>query len=370
METKINETLIKNLNFEDVLLDSLPNPVYYKDIEGRFIRCNSSFAKLIHKEKEEIIGKLAYNFFSKETSSRHKIIDETIMKTLERNEDRIVYIDPKGETKYLNLCKAVYLNDNGKVGGIVCVMSDITKKVKEKELLIQKSKLAEMGEMIGSIAHQWHEPLVELSALVQQVELLYSLNKIDNLQMTNFVKNSMRQIKYMTQTLNDFRNFLKPSTEENHFNIKKALREVLDIVSRQIFYCNIHLSINYEPSNEKIILYGYKNEFKQVLLNIINNAKNKISNSNSSSLAKSKIIINVCKKEEYTLIEIKDNGQKIDEEIIDKIFDPFFTTKVGGTGFGLYLAKLIIEDKMYGKIDVQNSNDFVVFSIKIPSKGV
>ncbi len=365
-----NKNLSTELSFEDVLLDSLPNPVYYKDTNGRFIRCNSSFAKLIHKKKQEIIGKLAYSFFSKEISERHKLIDENIMKTLGRNDDRIAYTNPFGEIRYLNLSKAVYLNDDGIVGGIVCVMTDITERIKEKEFLIQQSKLAEMGEMIASIAHQWHEPLIELSALVQKIELLYSINKIDEIYMTNFVKNSMKQIKYMSETLSDFRNFLKPSYKKQKFDIKNVIREVLEIVGRQIFYFNIHVSLEYLPSNEKFYIFGYKNEFKQVLLNIINNAKNKIIRRNEEIEFNAKIIILVEKKDKYTLIQIKDNGGAIDNNIVDKIFDPFFSTKVDGTGFGLYLAKLIIEDKMFGKISVKNNNGFVVFSIKLPDKGI
>lgn len=370
MKKDANENLVENLTFEDVLLDSLPNPVYYKDTNGRFIRCNSSFENLIHRKKEEIIGKLAYSFFSKKTSDRHKLIDENLMKSLGRNDDRIVYINPLGETKYLNLTKAVYLNKNGSVGGIVCVMHDITQRIKEKELLIQQSKLAEMGEMVASIAHQWNEPLVELSALVQKMEFLYSQKEIDEIYMTDFVKSSMRQIKYMSETLNDFRNFLKPSIEKNEFDIKETIREVLEIVGRQIFYFNIHISLEYIPSNEKLFIYGYKNEFKQVLLNIINNAKNKILKNEYPHTFNAKIILRIEKKRGFTLIEIKDNGGEINNEIIDKIFDPFFTTNVNGTGFGLYLAKLIIEDKMSGQIDVKNYNDFVVFSIRIPHKGL
>ena len=355
------------LNFEDVLLDSLPNPVYYKNIKGQFIKCNNSFAKLVNKEKKEIIGKLAYNFFSKETSDRHKIIDEILIKTLDRNDDRIVYTNSSGQTKYLNLTKSVYLDDNGQVSGIVCVMTDITQRIKEKELLIQQSKLAEMGEMIASIAHQWNEPLVELSALVQNIKIFHTLDKIDETYMTHFVQNSIKQLKYMSETLKDFRNFLKPSVKKQAFDIKNVIRQVLEIIGRQLFYYNIHIHLKYIPSNINLYIYGYENEFKQVLLNIINNAKNKISQKNTP-INNAKIIISVEKKDNDTLIEIKDNGGAIDDNIIDKIFDPFFTTRANGTGFGLYISKLIIEDKMSGEITVRNNDDFVIFSIKIPHR--
>jgi len=368
MKDTTNESLIGDLSFEDVLLDSLPNPVYYKDAKGRFIRCNNSFAKLIHKKKEEIIGRLAYDFFSKKTSNKHKKIDNKLMKTFGSNDDRIVYVNPIGQTIYLSLTKTVYLNKDGSVGGIVCVMHDITQRVKEREFLIQQSKLVEVGEILTSVVHQWNEPLVELSALVQNIEFLYSQKMIDDVHMADFVKNSMKQIKYMSQTLLDFRSFLKPSIKKDEFCIKKTIREVLQIVSRQIFYFNIHILLEYTPSNEKILIYGYKNEFKQVLLNIINNAKNKIIKNKYPTMFNPKIVLRVVREKTFTLIEIKDNGGTINNNIIDKIFNPFFTTSVSGTGFGLYMAKLIVEDKMSGQIDVKNCDEFVIFSIKIPHK--
>lgn len=365
MNKKHDSTLANKLNFEDVLLDSLPNPVYYKDTKGRFIRCNSSFSKLVNTAKEDIIGKLAYEFFPKSAATRHKPIDKMIMNTLENYADEIVFPLPSGEVKYFILNKAVYLNQDGSVGGIVCVMNDITQSIKGKEFLIQQSKLAEMGEMVASIAHQWNEPLVEISAQVQKVELSYLLNKVNKDVMSTFVNDTMVQIKYMSETLSDFRNFLKPSTVKKEFEIKKSFDEIFEIVGKQIFYFNIKVVFDYK--NEKTKIFGYENELKQVLLNIINNAKHKIIKKDEKEEFKGVITIKVYSDDEFNIIEIKDNAGSIDEEIIDQLFEPFFTTKVDGTGFGLYMAKIIVQDNMAGKIQVRNvKDDDVIFSIKIP----
>lgn len=363
-----DKELIAKLNFEDVLLDSLPNPVYYKDIEGKFIRINSCFSKLVKTEKEDIIGKLAYEFFPKKVARRHKLIDVEIMKTYGKNFDEITFPMPNGEIKYFTLNKAVYLNEDGSVGGIVCVMDDITDRMKSKELLIQQNKFAEMGEMIASIAHQWNEPLVELSAQIQKLEYFYSINDVKREHMSDFVTESMIQIKYMSETLSDFRNFLKPSTAKKHFGIKKAIKEIFDIVGKQIFYFNIDVIFNYEHKNEEIYIYGYENEIKQVILNIINNAKNKITKIERNPHFKGRITITLNSSEEYIVIEIKDNAGAINKDTINHVFEPFFTTEEKGTGLGLYMAKVIIEDKHLGKIKVQNQDQNVIFSIKIPKK--
>lgn len=366
MSKEYANELINKLNFEDVLLDSLPNPVYYKDTLGKFIRCNKAFASLVQTSKDKIIGKSAYEFFPISVSNRHKHIDIEIMKSLGTNSDEIIFPCIKGDVKYFILNKAVYLDEDGTVGGIVCVMNDITSSVKEKDFLIQQSKFAEMGEMIASIAHQWNEPLVELSAQVQKVEVLHLLDKLNKDKISDFVNDSMIQIKYMSETLSDFRNFLKPSYEKESFGIKQAIKEILEIIGKQIFYFNI--KINFELGNieDDIFVYSYKNELKQVFLNIINNAKYKIMKKEDDLRFNAEITILVYEKDSFTIIEIKDNAGLIEKKILSHLFEPFFTTKDDGTGFGLYMAKVIIEDKMQGSISARNEKQCAIFKISLP----
>ncbi len=357
--------LNEQLDFEDVLLDALPNPIYYEDIKGNFIRCNSSFENLIGTCKEKIIGKSAYDFFPKDVTSRHRLIDKQIMKTLKPYEDEIHFVKKNGTVRYYNLNKAVCLDDDGTIAGIVCIMTDITRRIKEKSFLIQHGKFVKMGELMGAIAHQWNEPLVELSAQVQKIELSYNTDQITKEKVSSFVNDSMRQIQYMSETLNDFKNFLRPSTTKERFGIKKAVEEIFDIVGKQIFYLNIKMVFDCE---KEVYIYGYKNDFKQVLLNIINNAKEKIVNLSEESGLKGIITIKVKSGNRYDIVEIMDNAGAIDKKIIGSIFSPFFTTKEDGTGFGLYIAKVIIEDKMSGKISVENRKESVIFKIKVPKK--
>lgn len=368
---KVERELSNRLEFDRVLLDTIPNPIHYKNIDGKFLGCNLAFANLVSSTKDEVIGKTAFDFFSLEVASKNTQIDRELLKTLGTNTSEFTYYNPSGEMKHIILNKAVYKNIYGTVGGIVCIMDDITERIQQKQFLIQQSKLAEMGDMVAAIAHQWNEPLVELSALIQDMQTSYLLNELKDIDVSDFVNDSMIQIKYMSKTLTDFRNFLKPSTKKNLFSISKAFNEINEIIGKQIFYSNITMSFNYKNANEELLIYGYENEFKQVLLNLINNAKNKVlEKSQIEENVKAKIDINIERCQNFNTIEIIDDAGPIDEKIINSIFQPYFTTKKDGTGIGLYMAKVIIEDKMDGNINVRNEDNCVIFTIKLPHKKV
>ena len=365
---KLELELSNRVEFDKVLLDTIPNPIYYKNIEGKFLGCNTAFSSLVNSSRDEIIGKTAFDFFPSKIATKNTEIDKELLQTFSTSTSEFTFYTPSNEMKHIILNKAVYKNIDGSVGGIVCIMDDITERIQQKQFLIQQSKLAEMGDMIAAIAHQWNEPLVELSALVQDIQTSYLLNDLKDNDVKDFVNDSMIQIKYMSKTLNDFRNFLKPSTKKNLFSVSKALNEINEIIGKQIFYSNIQMNFNYKNKNEELLIYGYENEFKQVLLNIINNAKNKIVEKNLPLNKKGSIDINIDKCINYNTIEIIDDAGEIDEKIINSIFEPYFTTKEDGMGLGLYMAKIIIEDKMRGIINVRNDENRVIFTIKLPHK--
>ena len=365
---KLELELSNRIEFDKVLLDTIPNPIYYKNVEGKFLGCNTSFTSLVNCSRDEVIGKTAFDFFPLPIATKNTLIDQELLNTFSTSTSEFTFYTTSNEMKHIILNKAVYKNIDGSVGGIVCIMDDMTERTQQRQFLIQQSKLAEMGDMIAAIAHQWNEPLVELSALVQDIETSYLLNELKDNDVKSFVNDSMVQIKYMSKTLSDFRNFLKPSTKKVLFSISKALNEINEIIGKQVFYSNINMNFNYKNKNEELLIYGYENEFKQVLLNIINNAKNKIVEKNLPLNKKGEININIQRCENCNMIEIIDDAGAIDEKIINSIFEPYFTTKENGMGLGLYMAKIIIEDKMKGTISVRNDKNCVIFTIKLPFK--
>jgi len=372
---KAKNELQLQLNFIETLLNTIKNPIFYKNKAGNYIGCNDAFAKFINKEKKEIIGKTIYDFF-KEQNNFCEMHEEIEKKLLNREKvgDYIIDYNMSGNIKTIIVSKDLYLGSDNKIAGTVTILHDITELVKvqnekkqHESFLIQQSKLAEIGEMINAIAHQWNEPLVEMSAIVQDIELQYNMNDISDNDMKTFVKDAMIQIQYMSKTLKDFRDFLKPSAKKSNFYIKEAFTEVLNIIERQIKYSYITLDIIYNTNN--LIVYGYKNEFMQVLITILNNAKDAILKvKEKKRVYDGKITVTVSSKENMVEIIIIDNGSGIDDKDREYLFDPYFSTKEKGNGLGLYMSRTLIEDKMNGKIYFKDTPNVTALAIELPKK--
>jgi len=231
-------------------------------------------------------------------------------------------------------------------------------KTKEKEqLLMHQSKLASLGEMLGNIAHQWRQPLTRLSLIIQNLEMAFKNNKIDKNYLDNFQKKALAQIDYMSETIDDFINFFRKDTKKEKFYPSKIISKALELMEGRIKQNRVEVFL--DVKNEKII-NGYRSEFSQVILNIINNAIDVLK---ERDIKNRKVWIRV----DGDVIEIEDNGGGVDESIKHKIFEPYFTTKFQsqGTGIGLYMSKIIITQRFKGELFVKNSKNGAVFIIKL-----
>ena len=238
---------------------------------------------------------------------------------------------------------------------------ELEKNIEKDRLLIQQNKLASMGEMLGNIAHQWRQPLNNINLLIYFIRDSYG--KISQLELNETIKDAKLQIDYMSQTIDDFRNFYKPSKEKRLFDIKDSIIQSSKIVNASLEKHNIKLEI----LGKNVQIDGYENEFEQVVVNILNNAIDaKIIKSNSVKFD-AKIQINVKEENAQICISIFNNCGNIDEQILERIFEPYFTTKFEdqGTGIGLYMTKVIVEKNMQGKIEAKNLDDGVEFIIKL-----
>lgn len=233
-------------------------------------------------------------------------------------------------------------------------------KAKQENILIQKSKMAAMGEMIGNIAHQWRQPLSQVSGLFFDLESAYDFGELDKKYLSKRVDEANDLLEYMSKTIDDFRNFFNPNSKKEEFLISDAVEKALKIVNSTLKYHNIFIEID---CNDNYRINGYKNEYSQAIVNIISNAKDILI---ERVIQEPKIKIYINQENNTPVLCIEDNAGGIDETIKDKIFDPYFTTKRNyGTGIGLYMTKLIIEEKMNGSISVVNSNSGAVFIIKV-----
>ncbi len=346
------------LQFTQTLLNTIKSPIFYKDKKGRYVGGNESFYEFIGKPQEEVFGKTMYDFFNgqEEFLKQHNEIEQKLLNGESVGEYTMKYDMPNGTVQIMIADKSLYYDLEGNVYGILTILHNITDLVKieqenkqNESFMAQQSKLAEIGEMISAIAHQWNEPLVEISAIVQDLQLQHQTSNLTKEDIDNYVNDSMVQIQYMSKTLKDFRDFLKPSVKKSHFNIKDAFDEVLNILERQIKYSYIDLTINYNTTH--LAVYGYKNEFMQVLITILNNAKDAILKAREKNKEYQGVIeINVSSIRDMLKITITDNGCGVKVEDKEKLFEPYFSTKTKGNGLGLYMSKILICEKMDGVI--------------------
>jgi signal transduction histidine kinase len=242
------------------------------------------------------------------------------------------------------------------------VKNEIEKNREKEQLLVQKSKFIALGEMISNIAHQWRQPLSELSSILMFIKFKYSINALDEQTMETKSKEADKVLEYMSHTIDDFRNFFMPKKEKEEFYLLKSVEIVMNIISSALANYNIKISISID---ENIKITTYLNEYKQVLLNIINNAKDVLIEKNVENPL---IKIHAFEDSNYIVLYIEDNGGGILIEPKGKIFEPYFTTKEDshGTGIGLYMSKIIVEKNMKGKLRVKNIKDGAQFVIYIP----
>jgi len=224
-------------------------------------------------------------------------------------------------------------------------------------MLYKQSRLASMGEMISNISHQWRQPLNRVNLSLAVIKEVIQEKEIDKEFLALKIKNSEENIEYMSQTIEDFANFFAPNKKREAFSIYKTIDKALKLLESRVKDVTIHM-----PKDKNLELFGFENEYIQIILVILNNA---LDNFEIKNINQKDIYISIKNKEEIVSITITDNGGGIEKKDIEYIFDPYFTTKFKkeGTGIGLYMAKMLIENSMNGKLKVYSSNGETSFEI-------
>jgi len=285
------------------------------------------------KQKNEALEKKIKKLDSR-LNSIMKINDRSFKDILDKNTDleKIIY-------RFNRI-----LNQSDKQSKSILLQKD-----EQEEILLINTRMALMGELIDYIAHQWKQPLNTIAIVVQNLALNYSQNNINDNTIETFEKDCLAQIQYMSDTINDFRNFLKDDKRLSTFNIKDTLLKMEPLVQNLIMMKFIKLEIDLPLNNPTI--YGIENELIQVFISFITNSIDAFNNQN-----KKFILINIEEDKENLYIHFKDNAGGVDPKILHEIFNPKFTTKsaIGGTGMGLYISKKIIKDTFHGELYVKN----------------
>ena len=238
--------------------------------------------------------------------------------------------------------------------------NDLKKQNKEFEkMILQQSKFVKSGEMIANITHQFRQPLNNISYILINLKKRFESEKLDKIFFDKKVNQANEQVSFLSKTIDDFKEFYLQEKEKDDFLVKDSIQNALTILNPDLQKDNINLNLKFETF-EDIKIFGVKNELSQVILSLVSNSIDALKNRHNP-----KISINVVSSSAEVIIEILDNAGGIKAKNLKKIFEPYFSTKEEGTGIGLYLSKIIIEESFGGKLQVQNVKDGAKFSIFI-----
>ena len=255
----------------------------------------------------------------------------------------------------------VRFNSKGMPTRFIGFNKDVTDNIeREKQLLVQ-TKYAQMGEMIGMIAHQWRQPLSAIAASASSLLVKQVINEMDEKSLEKGLNDIVGLTEHLSRTINDFRDFFKNEKKKTDVRLEDLVKGSIQIIDSIFIAKNITLNTEY-LCDEKITTYA--NEVKQVILNILKNAQEIIEEKN---ISKPIISIKTYLENEKYCISIEDNAGGISTAIIDKIFEPYYTTKssLNGTGLGLYMSKTIIEEHCKGSLEARNVNEGAMFIISM-----
>ncbi|MDC0932722.1 PAS domain-containing sensor histidine kinase [Arcobacteraceae bacterium] len=354
-----------------LLTDKLPDMLWVKDLEGKYLYANQALCDglLMAKDISEPIGKDDV-FFALRERNLHK--DNSQWHTFGElcfDSDKVViennkamkfeeYGNVKGQLLYLEVNKTPYYDKEGNIIGTLGSGRDITelkntqlKLEQQYETIKEQATHVSMGEMIGNIAHQWRQPLsiISTAATGMKVEKEYGFLTDEHFYKSCDAINNNAQ--YLSQTIEDFRKFIKGDRIKKVFSLKKDIDSFLNLVDGTIKNNNINIELDIEKDIE---INGYENELIQCLINIFNNARDALL---ENKIVRPYIFISIEEENDYAIIKIKDNASGIKNDILSKIFDPYFTTKhqSQGTGLGLHMTYNLIVDGMDGVIIAQNT---------------
>ena len=355
-------------NYQKAIENS--NIVSKTDINGIITFVNDEFCNLFGFTKDELIGK-NHNIIRHPDTPKENfellwntILDKKVYKSTVKN------ISKKGEDIYLNTTIIPILDEKEEnIVEFVAIRYDITnevllqKELEEKQKIIfLQSRMASLGQMLGNIAHQWRQPLTELN--LSLFNLKKAFENENKKEIENLYSNSKNLILGMSSTIDDFTNFFAPKKQKEAFLINQSINEALKILNRVLEDENINIKFDILKDLE---IFGLKNELTQVLLNLINNSKDAFVQKN---ITNKEITIKTYTntKDDFVYLEYIDNAQGLSKELFDKIYEPYFTTKHQsiGTGLGLFICKIVIENSFKGEIMHENISNGLKFTLKFP----
>ena len=344
-------------NFYGKIFETANLGICLTDTQGRFVAVNPAYCKIYGYEEEELIGKSFTMVVPPEYQGQLKALHDEFL-LLKIKELGTEWEVVRKDGKRIQIYASAGILENI-VGGPykITTISDITEMIEARKiqqeqeaLLIQQSKLAAMGEMLGHIAHQWRQPLNIINCTTLDIRLKKDMQELNNEGLDKSLLSIESLTDQMSETINDFMNFYKPDKIKRDFLLGESITNASKIIAAQLNSYKITLLIHVDQT---ITIYGSSGEFQQVILNLLTNAKDALITQEN---IQRKIVISAKKEDAQVIIHFEDNAGGIDEAILPRIFEPYFTTKVhsGGTGIGLYMSSMIIKQTFKGTLEVNN----------------
>jgi PAS domain S-box-containing protein len=373
-------------NFLQTIIETEPECVKLLSRDNTVISMNrAGLAMIDANSPEQVKGNSILPLVAPEYADDFKSLTESVFQGISGT---LIFemVGMKGRRRWLDTHAVPLYDSNNEIVALLGITRDITERkraedelrelnrsleqrvteetelrMQKEHLLLQQSRLAAMGEMVGNIAHQWRQPLNVVGLIIQNIKDAYEYGELDEKYLDENVEKSMEIIQHMSKTIDDFRNFFRPEREKHEFRVKDAVDKAVSLIDATLKNNYIRLDIEIK---EDAVAYGYPNEYSQALLNILNNAKDALLESGADNPF---ITIRVFKEGEKTALTISDNAGGIPEDIMDRVFEPYFTTKEQGkgTGIGLYMSKVIIENNMGGRLTIRNTGDGAEFRIEV-----
>ena len=385
------------------------NIISKTDVDGIITFVNDEFCSISGYTKEELVGqnhnivrhpdvksssfKLLWNTIKKKKTYKATVknlakdgstfyVNTTVTPILDENENIVEYIAIrydvtkevvlkekllKKEKEYEELNKSLEIRVAEKTKELkelnknleLRVSEEIVKNEEKQRVMFWQSRNASLGQMLANIAHQWRQPLTELSLAMFSIKKAIKDKNLDDV--SKFYDESKSTIQNMSETIDNFTNFFQPQKEKHSFLLSDSIDESIRLLGKIIRNDMISIKTKYE----KLSVLGVSNEFTQVIVNLINNSVDAF---RTNSILIKEISIDIKQDDEFAIVEVGDNAGGITKDTIDKIFEPYFTTKHAskGTGLGLFMSKMICEQGLNGSMDVHSYKNTTKFIIKIP----
>ncbi|MEN8303697.1 MAG: chemotaxis protein CheB [Campylobacterota bacterium] len=349
----------------DLLINIKGMVVLTLDTDGNISMINEQGCNLLKVKQEDIIGaNFIKNFIPKSIQNEIQSVFESV---INKDSNLVSHytnniIDAQENEHIIAWTNGLLKDVDGNITGVISSGVDITDVENKDKIMLAQSRQAAMGDMLAMIAHQWRQPLSVISLASSNIRANMGLGEdISKEELNNLFTTLDEQSQYLSSTIDDFKNFFKPEQEQEEIEISLILSRLMTLVQKSIENNSIKLNL---PANQGVKLHTYPNQIIQILLNLINNARDAIVEFNPKSGV---IDITIDEKENEIIIGVCDNGGGIDKSVLDKIGQPYVSTKSkNGTGLGLYMSKIITQKYLHGELYWKNHQGGCCFYLSLP----